>query len=174
MKTRALPDPTTGVLVSALSQARQREPPGPPRRASDDAAASSLGDRGALPAHLAHRRGTQVGFSVLASLNLARPNVIGSILATPPEVVENADAQEQARVAQILDHILPCARRRGLMNDAAIASTLSRYPLERIQAPTLVISLADDRFGTYAGARYTAERIPSARFGGYAGGATSG
>ena len=56
------------------------------------------------------------------------------------------------------------------MNDAAIASTLSRYPFQRMQGPTLVISLAEERFGTYAGARYTAERIPSARFVGYAGG----
>ena len=110
-------------------------------------------------------------FLFWTAIKLARPTVIGSILATPPEVVENADAQEQARVARILDHILPLSpRRQGLMNDAAITSTLSRYALESIQAPTLVISLADDRFGTYEGARYTAERIPGARFIGYASG----
>jgi len=56
------------------------------------------------------------------------------------------------------------------VNDAAITSTLSRYSLERIQAPTLVMSVADDRFGTYDGARYTAEHIPGARFIGYASG----
>jgi pimeloyl-ACP methyl ester carboxylesterase len=112
--------------------------------------------------------GLRSDFLFWTALKLAQPTVIGSILATPPEVVENADAQEQARVAQMLDHILPLsARRRGLMNDAAITSALSRYPLERIQAPTLVISVADDRFGTYEGARYTAERIPGARFVGY-------
>lgn len=38
------------------------------------------------------------------------------------------------------------------MNDAAVTGTLSRFPLERIQAPTLVMSVADDRFGTYDGA----------------------
>jgi pimeloyl-ACP methyl ester carboxylesterase len=110
-------------------------------------------------------------FLFWAAIRLARPMVSGSILATPPEVVESADAQEQARVAQILDHILPISpRRRGLANDVAITSMLSRYALERIEAPTLIISLADDRFGTYDGARYTAEHIPGARFIGYGSG----
>jgi len=107
-------------------------------------------------------------FLFWAAIRLARETLIGSILATPPEVVEKADADEQARAAQILDHILPVSpRRMGLVNDAAIASTLPRYELERIRAPTLVISLADDRFGTYDPARYTAEHIPGARFVGY-------
>lgn len=39
--------------------------------------------------------------------------------------------------------------------------------LETIQAPTLVTSVRDDGFGTYAGAEYTASRIPGARFIGY-------
>jgi pimeloyl-ACP methyl ester carboxylesterase len=110
-------------------------------------------------------------FLFWAAIRIARSTVIGSILATPPEVVENAGAEEQARAAWMLDHILPVSPRRlGLVNDAAVTSTLPRYELERIQAPTLVISLADDRFGTYDGARYTAEHVPGARFIGYASG----
>ena len=103
-----------------------------------------------------------------AAIRLARKTLIGSILATPLEVVERADAEEQARAARILDYILPVtARRKGLVNDAKITTTLPRYELERIRAPTLVISVADDRFGTYEPARYTAEHIPGARFVGY-------
>jgi pimeloyl-ACP methyl ester carboxylesterase len=103
-----------------------------------------------------------------AAIRLARKTLIGSILATPLEVVERADAEEQARAARILDYILPVtARRKGLVNDAKITTTLPRYELERIRAPTLVISVADDRFGTYEPARYTAEHIPGARFIGY-------
>jgi pimeloyl-ACP methyl ester carboxylesterase len=103
-----------------------------------------------------------------AAIRLARKTLIGSILATPIEVVEKADADEQARVARMLDYILPVtARRVGLVNDARITTALPRYELERIQAPTLVISVADDRFGTYEPARYTAEHIPGARFIGY-------
>ena len=101
-------------------------------------------------------------------MRLARTTVIESILATPADVLKNAEAEEQARVARILDHILPISPRRpGLVNDAGVTGTLSRFPLERIQAPTLVMSVADDRFGTYDGARYTAEHISGARFIGY-------
>jgi 2-hydroxy-6-oxonona-2,4-dienedioate hydrolase len=71
-------------------------------------------------------------------------------------------------VGQILEHILPVSRRRlGLLNDAAVTASLPRYELERITMPTLVISLADDLFGTFDGARYTAEHVPRARFIGY-------
>jgi pimeloyl-ACP methyl ester carboxylesterase len=91
-----------------------------------------------------------------------------SILATPPEVVHAASAEEKARIAQMMEGILPVSPRRlGLLNDAAVTSTLGRYPLERISAPTLTISTADDLFGTYEAARYSADHIRGARFIGY-------
>ena len=66
------------------------------------------------------------------------------------------------------DLILPVSPRRlGLLNDAAVTSSISRYPLERIAAPTLLISAQDDLFGTYDVARYTAAEIPGARLVGY-------
>jgi pimeloyl-ACP methyl ester carboxylesterase len=93
---------------------------------------------------------------------------VRAILGTPPEVVARASPEEQARLQTVLDHILPVsARRAGLLNDARVASSLARYDLERIAAPTLAISTADDLYGTYAGARFTAEHIPHARFIGY-------
>ena len=50
--------------------------------------------------------------------------VIRAILGTPPSVVENASAEERARVAHVLDLILPVsARRLGLLNDAAITAS---------------------------------------------------
>ena len=58
-------------------------------------------------------------------------------------------------------------RRIGLINDAAVVSSLPRYELEKIAAPTLTISVADDLYGTFDGARYTADHIPHARFIGY-------
>jgi 2-hydroxy-6-oxonona-2,4-dienedioate hydrolase len=103
-----------------------------------------------------------------AAIRLARSTVIRAILATPPAVVEDASAEEQARVGSVLEHILPVSPRRlGLLNDAAVTASLPRYELERITIPTLVISLADDLFGTFDGARYTAEHVPYARFIGY-------
>jgi pimeloyl-ACP methyl ester carboxylesterase len=107
-------------------------------------------------------------FLFWAATRLARSTVIRAILATPPAVVENASADEQARVGKVLEHILPVSPRRlGLLNDAAVTSSLQRYKLERIAIPALVISMADDLFGTFDGARYTAEHLPRARFIGY-------
>lgn len=88
-----------------------------------------------------------------------------AVLGTPPEVVEHAGPAEQARVARLIEHILPVTPRRlGLANDANVVSSLPRYDLERIAVPTLAISMADDLYGTYDGARYTAAHIPGARF----------
>jgi 2-hydroxy-6-oxonona-2,4-dienedioate hydrolase len=104
-------------------------------------------------------------FLFWAAIKFARQTMIRAILATPPAVVEKAPADEQARVAQVLDHILPLSpRRHGLVNDAAVVSSLPRYELERIDVPTLVMSAADDLYGTFDTARYTAEHIPRARF----------
>jgi pimeloyl-ACP methyl ester carboxylesterase len=110
-------------------------------------------------------------FLFWAAVRLARPWMIESILATPAEVVRSSDALERARVAEMLELILPIsARRHGLANDIAVVSTLPRYALESIKAPTLILSFADDRFGTYDIARYTAEHISGARFIGYGSG----
>lgn len=107
-------------------------------------------------------------FLFWAAIRLARPTLIRAILGTPPAVVASASNDEQASVARMLDHILPVSPRRlGLLNDAAVTSSLPRYELERIAVPTLAISVADDLYGTFDGARYSAERIPRARFVGY-------
>jgi pimeloyl-ACP methyl ester carboxylesterase len=96
---------------------------------------------------------------------LAHETFIRGILGTPPEVVASASADEQARVERILEHILPVIPRRlGLLNDAAVTTSLPRYELEKITAPTLAVSAADDLYGTFDGARYTAEHVPHARF----------
>ncbi len=107
-------------------------------------------------------------FLFWAATRLARSTVTRAILATPPAVVENSSADEQARIGKVLERILPVSPRRlGLLNDAAVTSSLQRYELERIAIPTLVVSAADDLFGTFDGARYTAEHVPRARFIGY-------
>ncbi len=102
------------------------------------------------------------------AMRIARRTVSRGILATPPSVLERASAEERARAAGVLEHILPVSRRRlGLRNDAAIISSLPRYDLERISAPTLAVSMEDDLFGTFDGAHYSADHIPKARFIGY-------
>jgi pimeloyl-ACP methyl ester carboxylesterase len=107
-------------------------------------------------------------FIFWAMSKLARETTIKTILATPPKDMEMSSADEQARVAEILDHIEPISRReKGLRNDAAVARSLSRYDLERLNVPTMVMSVEDDLFNTYTSARYTAAHIRGARFIGY-------
>ncbi len=104
-------------------------------------------------------------FLFWAASHAAHDTLVRSILATPPELVRSASRAEQERVEQVLESILPVSPRRlGLMNDATITSTLTRYDLEHIAAPTLVIGTADDLFGTFDAARYTAEHVPGAKF----------
>ncbi len=94
----------------------------------------------------------------------SRGIVMQAILATPAAVVETASKVELARLDDVIARILPVVpRRKGLLNDAAVTASLRRYELERVRAPTLVIGVADDLFGTYDAARYTAEHIPGAR-----------
>jgi pimeloyl-ACP methyl ester carboxylesterase len=107
-------------------------------------------------------------FLFWAAIRFARDTAIRAILGTPPAVVAAASADEQARVDAMLALILPVSPRRpGLLNDARVTSALERYELERITAPTLAISMQDDLYGTFDGARYSAEHIPHARFLGF-------
>jgi 2-hydroxy-6-oxonona-2,4-dienedioate hydrolase len=107
-------------------------------------------------------------FLFWVATRVARDTLTRTILATPPTAVRQSSVEEQARVARVLDGILPVSPRRlGLLNDAAITSSIERYELEQISAPTLVVSVADDLFGTFDVARYTAEHISGARFVGY-------
>lgn len=113
---------------------------------------------------------TMVGSDAMfwLGLRLNRSGLIEKVLGTPRSVLAEASSSEQDRIDEVLGSILPLSRRAaGLRNDALIASSLTRYDLEAIRAPTLVISLRDDLYGTFAGAHYTAQHIPGARFIGY-------
>lgn len=103
-------------------------------------------------------------FLFWAGAAAAEDTMIRVLLATDPALVRAAAPAEQARVRAILSGILPVsARAAGLRNDARLAGTPAPMPLERIAAPTLAISLADDRFETLASARHIAATVPGAR-----------
>jgi len=107
-------------------------------------------------------------FLLWAAIRLAPGSITRTILATDPVLVANASREEQARTAQMMERILPVSsRRQGLLNDAKVIASLERYTLERISAPTLVIGMQDDLYGTYDAARYTAGQIRGTRFVGY-------
>jgi len=107
-------------------------------------------------------------FAFWLMMRTAPALVMRVLLGTPPEVVAAADPRERERVEAMMRSILPASlRREGLRNEGRIVRSLERYDLERVEAPTLLISAADDGYGTYASARYTSRWIKRARFVGY-------
>lgn len=107
-------------------------------------------------------------FLYWTGLRVARDLVFRHVLATRPELIHAASAQEQARVNAMAERVLPVSQRAlGLRDDTRLGKGLRPAALETIRVPTLAISARDDGFGTYAGAEYTASRIPGARFIGY-------
>lgn len=112
----------------------------------------------------AMRRMLGSDFLFWAAMQLMRDRMIGTMLATDPGLVAAAAPAERARAERILAEILPVSQRsRGLMNDAVLAADPAPQALNRISAPTLAISVEDDRFGTVDGARFIAAQVPGAR-----------
>jgi 2-hydroxy-6-oxonona-2,4-dienedioate hydrolase len=94
---------------------------------------------------------------------LAPGSLVGTLLATDPALLDQVPRSERDRALRILDGMLPVSRRRrGLLNDAHLAGAPHSVDYGAIQAPTLLLSLEDDRFGTAATARYLATRVPAA------------
>lgn len=107
-------------------------------------------------------------FVFWVAIKVARNQIIKRVLATPPELLATASPQERARVNTMVENILPVSvRAQGLHDDSVLGKSLTRYPLETIRAPTLIISARDDGYGTYASAQYTASQIKDAKFIGF-------
>jgi pimeloyl-ACP methyl ester carboxylesterase len=104
-------------------------------------------------------------FTFWAIMKLAPRSMIRTLLATPVGDFDSAPPEEQERALRAMRLILPVSRRaHGLENDARICGALPRYELEKISAPTLVVTTENDGFRTLPGARYSAEHIGRARF----------
>jgi pimeloyl-ACP methyl ester carboxylesterase len=102
--------------------------------------------------------GVDLAFWVM--MKLARASLV-RFLGVPPDIESAAPAHERRRVDEIIRSILPLsARAAGIRADSEDA--IGPWPLERLAAPTLVISAEDDLFNTLPGARHTAERVPGA------------
>jgi pimeloyl-ACP methyl ester carboxylesterase len=103
-------------------------------------------------------------FLFWAAISAMPEMMIGSVLATDPALLAAASADERSRVQAILDAILPVSERaQGLLNDMRLAGDPQPMPLERITAPTLAISVEDDRYLTADAARHIAASVPGAR-----------
>lgn len=107
-------------------------------------------------------------FLYWTATKVARSTLLKTILGTPVRNYQTATAADRRIVDQMLRSILPISRRAaGLRNEGVVASGLTRYRLEDIRVPTLVISAADDLYGTYESSLYTAEEIRDATFVGF-------
>jgi len=108
--------------------------------------------------------GLRSDFLFWLGLVTAESAMTGALLATDPALVAAAPPEEQARARAILWNILPVsARTDGLLNDARLAGNPAPMALSTIRAPTLAISLEDDRFDTIAAARHIAAEVPGAK-----------
>ena len=103
-------------------------------------------------------------FLFWASLKLAPRQIIGSILATDPGLVDAASTDEKERVAGIIRGLLPItARADGLLYDNRQTNRPLDLALRNITAPTLAFSCEDDRYRTAENARHIAAEVPGAR-----------
>jgi 2-hydroxy-6-oxonona-2,4-dienedioate hydrolase len=86
------------------------------------------------------------------------------MLGTDAAVIHAAGSDEQARVQQILDHLLPVSSRlRGMQFDIDTAATRESYPLERIVCPVIAISAEDDSFHTAERAKLIVSAVHDGR-----------
>jgi 2-hydroxy-6-oxonona-2,4-dienedioate hydrolase len=96
-------------------------------------------------------------------VRLAPRQMIRTLLATDPALLDQVPEAERQRAMTILNQIFPITPKvNGLRNDGLRAGTPSPTPYEQITVPTLILSCEDDLFGTAATARLMAERIPGA------------
>lgn len=109
--------------------------------------------------------GLKSDFLFWSAMTLNEDAMIAALLATDPHLVRRAATADRARVRAILRNILPVSdRARGLINDGRLAADPIPMALDAIRAPTLALSLEDDRFQTIAAARHIGASVPGAEF----------
>lgn len=103
-------------------------------------------------------------FIFWAATKVARSTLLETILGTPVQDFREGTMHDRQNIDAMLRSILPISRRfAGIWNDGFIGSNLTRYELEKIHVPTLIISAADDLYGTYESSVYSASQIRSAK-----------
>ncbi len=106
--------------------------------------------------------GSDLGFWTASSL--APRQMIRTLLATDPALLDRVAPEEKRRAALILAGLMPIGRKSdGLRTDAFWAGAPSPTAYGRIAVPTLILSCEDDLFGTADTSRRLAALIPDAR-----------
>ena len=87
-----------------------------------------------------------------------------SLLGVSPQVQARLTPAEMEYADRILEQMLPMsARMPGILLDQSRALSPD-YPMDQIEAPTLVIHARDDALVDFANGQHTAETIPGAEF----------
>ncbi len=103
-------------------------------------------------------------FLFWATTKLVPKQMIRTLLATTPQLLEEVTPEERQRAEVILHELQPISQRtNGMRNDALYAGSAASIDLASIRPPMLVISTEDDLFGTDETARTIAARVPTAR-----------
>jgi 2-hydroxy-6-oxonona-2,4-dienedioate hydrolase len=96
-----------------------------------------------------------------AFMKLAKGSML-AFMGLPKELQERAAPRELDDAEEVMRAMLPVSQRReGIRQDVINSSSLERYALEDIRAPTLIIDAKD--VTSFPGSQYTAEHIPNAR-----------
>ncbi len=103
-------------------------------------------------------------FAFWALSSFAPGQMIRTLLATDPALLEKVSADEKRRAELILASLMPIGRKtEGMRADGFWAGTPSPTAYANITVPTRILSCEDDLFGTAATARLLAGRIPGAQ-----------
>ena len=95
-------------------------------------------------------------------LEKVAPSLLIRFIGVRPELVAASPKADRDRVASIVRTIRPLSLRfPGINLDSTV--DLRPRPLEKITAPTLLLSARDDLFNTLPAAEFAASRIPDAR-----------
>ena len=105
----------------------------------------------------------RLDFPMWAIMRVA-PRIMHRLVAVPSSLVPLLRTEDKTRLDEAVRMILPAGSRRlGVLNEGNTQGSARQYPLERITAPTLLISAADDLYRTLPNARHAASLIPHAR-----------
>jgi 2-hydroxy-6-oxonona-2,4-dienedioate hydrolase len=119
--------------------------------------------RAAAPPRLALEAMYRFDFAMWLIMRLA-PRFMYRLVGVPPSLIPVLTVAEKAQLDEVVDALLPAAPRRlGLLNEAKTQRPGREYVLERVSAPTLLISAADDVYQTLPVARHAAKIIRHSR-----------
>ena len=90
------------------------------------------------------------------------PSILVRFMGVRPELVAAAAQHERNRVINLVRGVEPLSLRfRGINVDST--PHLGELPLDKISAPTLIVSARDDLFNTLPAAEFAANKIPGAK-----------